>query len=220
MRRPLAEARERRPSRLTGDRDCHYGKEPRVSPNARIRHLPLAPRRAPALGLICRMPAHLGLRRLYRGGEISHRARRRRLRAHHLHAGGTGRAWQRPAGARQRLLRPGIQRALRAARDGPARRIRDDGHCARPSSPTKNGGMATAPKPKGAPAPAATAARQKAPTRSRALQVTARLSVEEKRDLDEVVKRWEEQAAAQGFSGSGFADWLRSIIRREKRAAR
>jgi hypothetical protein len=76
------------------------------------------------------------------------------------------------------------------------------------------------PKAKAAAKPKAKApAKPKEPRRTRPIQVLARLSAEEKRDLDDVVARWETAAAAQGFSGSGFADWLRAIIRRERRAA-
>jgi hypothetical protein len=77
--------------------------------------------------------------------------------------------------------------------------------------------MSATPKAKRPPAPAAPAT---PPNRSRTIQVTARLSAAEKRDLDDVVTRWEEAAAAQGFAGKGFADWLRALIRREKKAGR
>jgi hypothetical protein len=77
--------------------------------------------------------------------------------------------------------------------------------------------MPAAPKTKGTPSPKSPAA---PPNRSRTIQVTARLSEAEKRDLDELVARWEESAAAQGFAGKGFADWLRAVIRREKKANR
>jgi hypothetical protein len=77
--------------------------------------------------------------------------------------------------------------------------------------------MPATPKAKGTPTPTTGAA---PPNRSRTIQVTARLSAAEKRDLDEVVARWEETAAAQGFAGKGFADWLRALIRREKKAGR
>ena len=75
--------------------------------------------------------------------------------------------------------------------------------------------MPATPKAPGKTAPAAPTA---PPNRSRTIQVTARLSPAEKRDLDEVVARWEETAAAQGFAAKGFADWLRALIRREKKA--
>jgi hypothetical protein len=60
---------------------------------------------------------------------------------------------------------------------------------------------------------------KRTPKRTRPVQVVARLSLEEKRDLDEVVARWEAAAQEQGFASSGFSDWLRAMIRREKRAA-
>ena len=77
--------------------------------------------------------------------------------------------------------------------------------------------MPATPKAKRTLSPKAPAA---PPNRSRTIQVTARLSEAEKRDLDELVARWEETAAAQGFAGRGFADWLRAVIRREKKASR
>lgn len=67
--------------------------------------------------------------------------------------------------------------------------------------------------------PSPSASTSKEPNRTRPIQVLARLSASEKQDLDEVVARWEAAAADQGFSGQGFADWLRAIIRREKKAA-
>ncbi len=54
-----------------------------------------------------------------------------------------------------------------------------------------------------------------APGRSRGIQVKAYLSAEEKRNLDRVIAAWENAAAAQGFAGEGFSDWLRATIRRE-----
>jgi hypothetical protein len=49
--------------------------------------------------------------------------------------------------------------------------------------------------------------------------VSARLSPEERADLDAVIARWQARAEAEGYPVAGFTDWLRSIIRREKRAA-
>jgi hypothetical protein len=75
--------------------------------------------------------------------------------------------------------------------------------------------MATAKKTSRKATPAAP---PKAPNRTRTEQINARLSTDEKADLDAVIQAWEEQAAAQGFAGEGFADWLRAVIRREKAA--
>ncbi len=67
--------------------------------------------------------------------------------------------------------------------------------------------MATKTKPKPKPA-----------GRTRASVVSARLSTEERADLDAIMTRCEARAAEQGFVVEGFTDWLRSIINREKRA--
>ncbi len=84
-------------------------------------------------------------------------------------------------------------------------------------SPAQKAAASKAKTPPAKP-PSTSAPTSKEPNRTRPIQVLARLSAAEKEDLDDVVARWEAAAAEQGFSGQGFADWLRAIIRREKKA--
>jgi hypothetical protein len=66
--------------------------------------------------------------------------------------------------------------------------------------------------------PKASAPASEGPNRARAEQVSARLSDEEKANLDAVVQAWEEQGEAAGFPAKGFNRWLVAIITREAAA--
>src|SRR6266496_57923 len=53
------------------------------------------------------------------------------------------------------------------------------------------------------------------PNRTRSVGLSVRLSPEEHRDLQTVVKAWEDRAREQGYTVEGFGAWLRAIIHRE-----
>jgi hypothetical protein len=62
------------------------------------------------------------------------------------------------------------------------------------------------------------AAPKKKPERAATIQVAARLTPEEKADLDTLVEA-HDAAAPEGYQGGGFNGWLRAIIREKTKAS-
>jgi hypothetical protein len=56
------------------------------------------------------------------------------------------------------------------------------------------------------------------PNRTRSVGLSVRLSPEEHKDLQAVIKAWQDRAREQGYTVEGFGAWLRAIIHREKEA--